>query len=367
MVPCRSTAYPDDKGCCMGQPCGYTPGPMWHAPVLTGLLTFCSVLAAPPAWAATPIATNELRAAAEALCRRGAAVVVEPLRGDAPFACGPVDRPTPPGSVFKLVTTLAAAEAQSPVLGQTLRCPPPAGYPRCGDAHGALTLERALTVSCNGFFGQVGAAVGVAGLLAAARAVGFTQLPISIKDTPLAAATLGAHGEGVRVTAREMARLLRYVATGQDFGDGSAKLRFGGDAGGDGSAKLPFRTNVPSALPSPRNITSALPSPRNQRGQRDSGVQAPLPGLTVLPRLRAALTQAVRTGTGRGAALPSVTVAGKTGTVVLGAGSVGWFAAFAPAEHPAAVFVVNQRDQRGAEVAAAARPLLAAYFLGGAR
>ena len=63
----------------------------------------------------------------------------------------------------------------------------------------------------------------------------------------------------------------------------------------------------------------------------------------------------VTEGTGAGAAVPGVTVAGKTGTAEVGrqAPTDAWFIAFAPADHPTvAVAVLVAGGGVGGEVAA---------------
>ena len=75
-------------------------------------------------------------------------------------------------------------------------------------------------------------------------------------------------------------------------------------------------------------------------------------------------------GTGTAAALPGVTVAGKTGTATNPAGrSHAWFVAFAPAESPrvAVAIVVENAGYGGAIAAPIARRVLAAALARSAR
>jgi cell division protein FtsI/penicillin-binding protein 2 len=199
----------------------------------------------------------------------------------------------------------------------TLSCPAPRpdfAAVRCpgSDGHGPLTLERALAQSCNGYFAQLGAAVGPAALIATAAALGLGQGAGRLPDRADAAAAIGTHGGGARLSARQQAQLLRAVA----------------------------------------------------RGALASG--APLPGQALLPRVRDGLRRAVIEGTAQGVAGPAekVAIAGKTGTAVAGAGKIGWFAGYAPAADPSVVIVVGQRGITGREAAQAARALFSAYFYG---
>lgn len=263
-----------------------------------GLLALASPLQAAPLPA-------QVQEAAQALVARGAAVVLlDAHSGEERFAGGALQQALPPGSLFKLVTALAAAEAGTPALDQALRCPTRLRVPPCQHAHGEVRFAQALAVSCNAYFGQLGAALGAARILDTARALGLTQLPAQ-ED----AALLGATGAGVRVTPREVAELVRAIAV----------------------------------------------------GRREGGV----PGQAFLPRLRDALALGVQRGTAQGAADRAVPAAGKTGTAVVGAGKVGWFAGYAPASAPTLIVVVARRELRGGEVAGAAAGLLRAYFHGG--
>jgi len=87
----------------------------------------------------------------------------------------------PPASTFKLVTALAALRAQLPLaLGQTV-CP---GYVeladrklRCWkrDGHGQVDLHRAIVVSCDVFFYELGDALGMARISEEAERWGFGE------------------------------------------------------------------------------------------------------------------------------------------------------------------------------------------------
>ena len=123
----------------------------------------------------------------------GALVVMEAGTGDvlamvsAPVASPPAARaaaPTPdelldrarygqypPGSTFKLVTAMAALRGDPSLTHRTYQCRP-LGDGRCGNtiagwnraikddigdhAHGTLDMERAIAVSCNAYFAQLG-------------------------------------------------------------------------------------------------------------------------------------------------------------------------------------------------------------------
>ena len=80
------------------------------------------------------------------------------------------------------------------------------------------------------------------------------------------------------------------------------------------------------------------------------------------------MIQVVRRGTGTAAAIPGVTVAGKTGTATNSAGRAhAWFVAFAPAEAPrvAVAVVVENAGYGGAVSAPIARNVLRAALAHG--
>lgn len=248
-----------------------------------------------------------------------AVVVLDVASGQVLAERGQVERPLPPGSTFKIVDVLAAAATQPAALSVPVHCPRPAGPQgppktkvQCGwllpAGHGDLNLEEAVAASCNVYFGALGEAVGTPGLVAMARSLGVGLGPgLLPRDT--APAALVADGDGVRITALQLARLLRQVA----------------------------------------------------RGVREDG--APLADASVLGRLRRGLRMAVTQGTAARAA-SSIPVAGKTGTAALGASRVGWFAGYAPVDAPTIVVVVVERGRSGREVAGAAPALLDAFFHG---
>jgi penicillin-binding protein A len=324
------------------------------------------VLAQTPARAGrsvrTTISAPLQRVAAAALGGQlGGVVAIEPSTGEVLAVAGlGIDDLQPPGSTFKMVTLTAALEAKvastkseyayatSTLLdGVKLEN---ANGESCG---GSLAL--AFAVSCNSVFAPLGVKIGAARLVATAEGYGFNHpagLPGAIESTlPLASEIRGeldlgstAIGQGqVQASALQMATIATTIADGG-------------------------RRPTPSFEMSPRARHSG---PR---------VVAPATAHTV----RRLMIDVVREGTGTAAAIPGVTVAGKTGTAELGethcakgeGGSEGgesgggehgsegcsgknpqntdaWFAAFAPALAPRiAVGVLMVKDGAGGETAA---------------
>ena len=102
---------------------------------------------------------------------------------DSPLMDRGISATYPPGSVFKLVTALAALESGKITPSTTFNCP---GYFRLGrksrifhcwneHGHGRMDLYRALERSCNVYFYNVGRLVGPEALARMARELGFGQ------------------------------------------------------------------------------------------------------------------------------------------------------------------------------------------------
>ena len=256
--------------------------------------------------------------------KSGAAVVMDPRSGDvlalvsyAPpgssaTADGFLDRARygqyPPGSTFKLVTAMAALRLDPELRNRTYQCvrlkdgragAGVDGWRRpirddvTDHPHGKLAMEQALTVSCNGYFAQLGAYdVGAKALhdTAALLDIQAGEIPEIQKMMPFA-----AYGQGpVLVTPFQMARVAATIAAGGQMPQGRWIL---GDV----------------------NSRTAEPKPI-----LDPDLAAFLAG---------AMRGVVTRGTGRRAmAGLDVSVAGKTGTAQVGEGAPhSWFAGFAPA------------------------------------
>ncbi len=301
---------------------------------------------------AQQILENHLRATGN---RSGSVVVMDAASGDvlvmvsAPAPDPPGSRtaaPTPdelldrarygqypPGSTFKLVTAIAALNLNPELKHRTFLChtlpdgraganiP---GWNRSikddiGDhAHGTLDMERAIAVSCNAYFAQLGVHdVGSKALSETAAKFGIaTGDPANLRR----ALPFAAYGQGeVLVSPFKMARVAAAIASG-------------------------------GRMPEGRWVTD----PSNTRN--DAPVE-------VLPASQAAflagaMRRVVTEGTGRNAmAGEAIAFAGKTGTAQLDAGLPhAWFTGFAPYNSPAekrlAFAVLVEHGGYGARAAA---------------
>jgi cell division protein FtsI/penicillin-binding protein 2/cell division protein FtsW (lipid II flippase) len=239
----------------------------------------------------------------------------------------------PPGSTFKLVTAMAALRGDASLTHRTYQCRP-LGDGRCGNtiagwnraikddigdrAHGALDMERAIAVSCNAYFAQLGVRdVGSKALAEMADRLGLsTGDPAALRQ----ALPFAAYGQGpVLVTPFKMARVAATIAAG-----------------------------------------GRMPEGRWIAGEGNPRQDAPLEVLAQAQAafLAGAMRRVVTEGTARRVMAGSaVQMAGKTGTAQLDRGLPhAWFAGFAPfdgtPERRLAFAVIVENGGYGGRIAA---------------
>jgi peptidoglycan glycosyltransferase len=234
----------------------------------------------------------------------------------------------PAGSSFKVVVTAAAMEAGG--LTPDSRLPDArelalpgstsiirnAGGEFCGDGH-TLTLERALVVSCNTAFADLGMSLGAEALVGAAEAAGFNnEIPFELgaalstipsasqlhNDLPaLAQTALGQRD--LRATPLEMALIAASVANG-----GVIMRPYLVDGITDAEGGF-LRTTTPAPW---------------LRAMKETTASA----------LASMMEKVVASGTGSRAAVSGLTVGGKTGTAEGPGGAPDvWFIGFARDPH----------------------------------
>jgi len=256
------------------------------------------------------------------------------------------DRVPPPGSTFKVVVAAAALAAG---VEPTTAFPdaeeylaPNAGSP-IGNAGGGfcadgedLTLARALAVSCNTVFAPLAVLLGGDRIVDAARNAGFdTSIPwetgavrSSVGSPSLLASDPGALAQtaigerDVRATPLLMALIAAAV-------------------GNDGVAMRPFVVDR-IATADGDTVHSTAPAPLARLFAE--GVAADL-----YEMMRGVITS----GTGGGAAVDGLVVAGKTGTAEGSGGPHAWFIGVAGEDHPEiAIAVLVESAGSGGRVAA---------------
>ena len=302
------------------------------------------------------------RAAVEALAGRfGGIAVLRPSTGEVLGLSGVAfSAPQPPGSTFKIITLAAALEgrkvkagARFPVQTQT-----ELEGVEIQNAHGEAcggSLKASFADSCNSVFAPLGAKVGAKGLVETAERFGFNQDP------------------GPSGAARST------IPAADEIGD---DLAVGSSAIGQGKVlATPLELATVAATIGLRGRRVAPTLSRGGQG-KETRATSERTARVIARFMRAVVTS----GTGIGAAVPGVRVAGKTGTAELrstvnedpaplepGASPTpqpeedktdtdAWFVGFAPYRHPrVAVAVLLVGQGTGGETAApAARTVIQA-------
>ncbi len=257
------------------------------------------------------------RAAESALGGRvGGVAVIRPRDGSVLALAGlAVSAPQPPGSTFKIITLSGALQHGVATPGSSY---PVRQYAvlsgvklhNASDESCGGALPTAFAESCNSVFAPLGAKLGAKRLVATAERFGFNEQP----KVPAAKPSSIAHdlrddlavGAAAIGQERDLATPLGMASVGATIADDGVRAR-------------------------PRVVREE--TVRRRRAVRTS----------VAHEVRAMMIGVVRGGTGVAAALPGVTVAGKTGTAELVPTQGGtadpkntdaWFVAFAPAESP---------------------------------
>ena len=246
----------------------------------------------------------------------------------------------PPGSTFKVVTAMAALRSDPALAKQTYSCIRlPDGrvgnYIRGSNRpirddiedktpHGTIDMERAVIVSCNAYFAQLGAYnVGAQHLFDTGSLLGISMASPNTAQQLRKSLPQSSYGQGQVVASPfQMARVAAAVANGGLMPQG----RWIADESND-------RTEAPQAVVGP----------------------------DVAATLSRFMREVVTQGTGRSAAGAPVQIAGKTGTAELAdAPSHAWFIGFAPftAGKRIAFAVLIENGQYGGTYAAPAAAAL---------
>jgi penicillin-binding protein A len=248
----------------------------------------------------------------------------------------------PPGSTMKVLTAEAALFENVATINKTyqsegtLKIPPDYVLHEINDkAYGNLTLKQAFTVSSNVVFGKIALELGRTRLAKAYDRFGFQKsLDPSISESmsrlpdfpQLSDGDLAQSGIGqasLLVTPLRMAMLAAAIAN-------------------QGKMMEPYLMN---------KIVDAQGSVVKQYSPHE-WLTATTPEIASL--VKQMMVSVVDQGTGRGAGLSGISVAGKTGTAENPHGEDhAWFIGFAPADHPeVAVAVIIENGGGGGTIAA---------------
>jgi peptidoglycan glycosyltransferase len=328
----------------------------------------------PAAPVRTTVSPSLQRAAVAALGGQlGGVVAMRPSGQILAVAGIGLDGLQPPGSTFKMVTTsgvLSAGIATAHTVFPYATFATLDGV-KLSNANGEEcggSLELAFAVSCNSVFSPLGVKLGPARLVAMAERFGFNHAP-----------GIAGAAESTLPAANEI----------------QGELDVGSTAIGQGQVLAsPLEMATVAAT-----IADAGQRPRVTFLPEAPGASVPVISSSVARTMRRLMIGVVREGTGTAAAIPGVTVAGKTGTAELssqcsslapssaaeGAGKAGepshegcgsgeseaantdaWFAAFAPALHPRIVVCVMlvKDGAGGATAAPVAREVIEAALQG---
>jgi penicillin-binding protein A len=325
-----------------------TPG----GELLAGTRVLASVPPKPGRSVRTTIDPDIQRAAVQALAGRyGGIAAVRPRTGEVLALAGlAFSAPQPPGSVFKIVTLTGALEARTVRRNESFPVQTAATLEGVelenanGESCGG-SLVNSFAHSCNSVFAPMGAELGAERLVETAERFGFNEDP--------------------RLAGAARSTIPAAAEIGDDLAVGSTAI---------GQGKV-LTTPLQMAL-----IAAAIGEdgrrmrPTLRRGERTEATQVTRPGIARF--VGRAMRVVVTNGTGIGAQVRGVAVAGKTGTAELRStvsedpepvdpgepppeedvtDTDAWFTAYAPADDPRiAVCVLLIAQGAGGEVAAPA-------------
>jgi penicillin-binding protein A len=299
----------------------------------------------------TIVPSLELEAVSALGGRYGGVDAMDPRTGAVLAAAGiGFSAVQPPGSTMKIITSTAALQAGIVKLGTVFPYSTQAtldGY-TLHNANGedcGGTLLYAFAVSCNSVFAPLGARVGARRLVAMAQRFGFDQPPSFAGEAESEIPSAADIGDDLAVGSSAIGQG-RVEASVLEMTDVAATIAMGG--------RRPLPTLMADQPPRFTPVTS-----RHVAG--------------LLQRMMVAV---VEEGTGTSAAIPGVTVAGKTGTAELASTTTSngssvsnanqltdaWFVGYAPVGAPrivAGALFPNQ-GAGGATAAPAVRQVLVA-------
>jgi peptidoglycan glycosyltransferase len=254
----------------------------------------------------------------------------------------------PPGSSFKIVTAAGILAARPDYAGKTFDCPgylDVNGY-RLNDTavHGNVDMEKAIAVSCNTTFAQLGLDQGAQNFVRTVKAFGILQDPgIGIPARP-----------GTMISADEM---IPTELASSAIGQGEMLVSPLHMVLVAAAVANKGETMHPYLLETVKDSMGKI----LQQGSAHHWLYATTPEISGI--IREGMVDAVKFGTATAAAVPGFQVAGKTGSAQNPHGQThAWFIGFVPADQPrlAVAVVLENAGSGGAAAAPAAGRLLSA-------
>ena len=309
----------------------------------------------------TTINPDLQEATAEALGNAfGGIAVLDAKKGNVLALAGiAFSSPQPPGSTFKVVTTVAALEAGVVKLSDTfpVETSTVVGGREISNAHDEAcggTFAQSFARSCNTVFAPLGPEIGNDRLVKTSERFGFNSPPTLY------------NAEATAITKPGESTIPTSIGTDLDLGVSAI---------GQGEV---LTTPLELASISQTIAAGGVRSPTALVTEPELGPEAQPVKVTsgqIAATVRDLMVGVVDGGTGTAAAIPGVEVAGKTGTAELGPAPVSpeeeggeqvqdaWFTAFAPAGNPklaVAVLVASTTEDGGTVAAPIAREVLTA-------
>lgn len=256
----------------------------------------------------------------------------------------------PPGSVFKIIPLSASLENIDGLDDMIFHCSGSTNVDGLkikdynGTAHGDIDINRAVEVSCNSTFIDLGLRIGAGEMGKYANGFGFNKnldfdlpLKMSIFPNPTSKRELALSSIGqadILATPLQMAMVTSAVAN-------------------NGTIMRPYIV---------KGIADS--EGRISYSREDEAYLSPITATTA-ERIKEMMINVVKNGTGTAASISGIKVAGKTGTAeVEGKDSHAWFIGFAPADDPQIVVavIVENGGSGGQKAAPIARRIMNDYL-----
>jgi peptidoglycan glycosyltransferase len=253
-----------------------------------------------------------------------------------------IEEVLPPGSTFKLVTSAAALDSgkytpETLVPGGASLDLPQTSKDLVNESRGGcggdkITLTKALQVSCNVSFGDVGLKVGANAIRKTAEKFGFGTRTFTDLDDALTQQAISRFPEDPDPPQTALSAIGQFDVAATPL----QMAMVGAGIANNGVVMKPYlvdETKSPKLEPIDRTKPEQMPDQpaMSSAASRD---------------LRQMMVAVVDGGTGKTAQIPGVKVAGKTGTAQSSPDRppYAWFVSFAPADTPAVAVAVLVQD-----------------------